>query len=903
MKGVVVGAVLWLAIGASMRDGALGGLIVGAAVAYLIWRGDSLARRLKALEGASKTTAIATAPDLVAGPDAVPLPLGATVPPAFSAAPMPEAPPPAAAPAPMPPKPARSPLVRMEDLEALLAGRLLAVVGGLALIIGVIFFLGLAFSRGWIGPEARVLLALVAGAALYGVGAWFLLSPGNRTREILADVLVAVGLAVITLGLFAATRLYAFVAPEVGVGGALMAAAVAAALAIRARSQLVAGFGLVAVLAAPPVMGASATLLTIVFLGTALAGTTAICLYISWRWLPPVAFLLAVPQLASYIVGDPNLAIALGALVIFWALNALSAAGEEVRRPSQQLSSTSATLLVANAAFAIWAGFELLTGTFEPWRGLYLVSVAAAHLAVGSFFLLRNGERHPFGMLVFGSGIAALTLAIPVQLGAPWVPMAWAAEAAALAWVYARREHIYAGAVAVVLGALALGHLLAVEYPLGTASYGQISGAIPFVNPNGAALAFVTLAAGVAIYLLHRQGERVAVAAVMAVVIAIALPQELSGAWLVAAYALLTADGLLVERRWLRVAILTDLAALKNPREIGLAIGERALYASAGLAALIGLSFALSDHLPVTGFTDGLAAFAPFARTPFFDDETLVAVIIAATALVVAFAADDRMFKWIGCLVAAVSVGYLMPFELGPAWSVVAWLALGLGLLLLGTRWAFEGLLRSSVPYAFAVVAVIETLAVVATPDRLVVRQALYGGQTAFPEAAIFNSGMLAVAALTAAFAARAMLQPRDREGRLAALVAGAFGVYLLSIGTVDLFEASVGGSVAFEELHKQAQVALSVLWALLGVAGFVIGLVRRSATARLFGLGLLAIVTAKVFIVDLAALDVAYRVLSFVALGLLLLGAAYLASRFQPDRATGAEPMPPAAPPEPPPV
>ena len=82
-----------------------------------------------------------------------------------------------------------------------------------------------------------------------------------------------------------------------------------------------------------------------------------------------------------------------------------------------------------------------------------------------------------------------------------------------------------------------------------------------------------------------------------------------------------------------------------------------------------------------------------------------------------------------------------------------------------------------------------------------------------------------------------------------------------MSIGTVDLFQANVGGTVAFEELHKQAQVALSVLWALLGVAGFVIGLVRRSATARLFGLGLLAIVTAKVFIVDLAALDVAYRV------------------------------------------
>jgi hypothetical protein len=556
---------------------------------------------------------------------------------------------------------------------------------------------------------------------------------------------------------------------------------------------------------------------------------------------------------------------------------------------------------VANAAFVTWAGFEVLSGSLEPWRGVYLVAVAAAHLALGSFFLLRNGERHPFGMLVFGSGIAALTLAIPVQLGAPWVPMAWAAEAVALAWVYARREHIYAGGVAILLATLSHGHLLAVEYPLGAPFHGQTSGAIPFINPNGAALAFVTLAAGAAIYLLHRQGERVAVAGVMAVVIAVALPQELTDAWLVAGYALLTAGGLLVERSWLGVAIVTNLVALKHPREIWLAIGERALYASAGLAGILGLGFVFSDHLPVTGFGDGLRAFAPFAPTPFFDDRTLVAAIVVATALVVGFGSGDRNFRWIGCVAAAITAGYLVPFELGPAWSVVAWLALGLGLHVLATRWGIDGPARAYVSYAFAIVAVIVTLAVVAAPDRLVVREALYAGQAAFPEPPIFNSGMLAVAALTVAFGARAMLRPRERDARLAALIAGAFGVYLLSIGTVDLFQANVRGSVAFEELHKQAQVALSVLWALVGVASFVIGLVRQSATARLFGLGLLAIVTAKVFIIDLAALDVAYRVLSFVALGLLLLGAAYLASRFQPDRAPGSGPTPPAAPPDPP--
>jgi uncharacterized membrane protein len=75
------------------------------------------------------------------------------------------------------------------------------------------------------------------------------------------------------------------------------------------------------------------------------------------------------------------------------------------------------------------------------------------------------------------------------------------------------------------------------------------------------------------------------------------------------------------------------------------------------------------------------------------------------------------------------------------------------------------------------------------------------------------------------------------------------------------------------------------VLWAVIGVVATVAGLRIGSAPLRLFGLGLLGVVTLKVFVIDLAALDIAYRVLSFVALGVLLLGAAYLYGRMDPNR------------------
>src|SRR6185369_16491624 len=114
------------------------------------------------------------------------------------------------------------------------------VVGGIALFVGAIFFLSLAFSRGWIGPEARVALGVVAGLVTGTAGAALLLrsaSPIDARREVLAHVLLGLGLGVVNLALFAATRLYGLLAPEVALAIVLAVGVGTAALAIRQSSE------------------------------------------------------------------------------------------------------------------------------------------------------------------------------------------------------------------------------------------------------------------------------------------------------------------------------------------------------------------------------------------------------------------------------------------------------------------------------------------------------------------------------------------------------------------------------------------------------------------------------------------------------------------------------------------
>ena len=66
-------------------------------------------------------------------------------------------------------------------LEDLLGGRILAWLGGLAVLVGVALFLVYAISRGWIGESARVLGGGVGSLALLCLGAWLHEHRGPRT--------------------------------------------------------------------------------------------------------------------------------------------------------------------------------------------------------------------------------------------------------------------------------------------------------------------------------------------------------------------------------------------------------------------------------------------------------------------------------------------------------------------------------------------------------------------------------------------------------------------------------------------------------------------------------------------------------------------------------------------------
>ncbi len=548
----------------------------------------------------------------------------------------------------VPDAPSAHPPISLRDLEERFAGRALAWIGGFALVAAAVFFLSLAFSRGWINEPMRVLIGLVAGSVALGAGVLCF----DRRNPLLGNVLTAVGLGIVSISLFAATRGYGLVPPEVGLLGALIAAVAAAAIAIRYDAREVAVFGLISALIAPPVMGASPTTLTLAFVAVTLVGTTAIALFRSWRWLPSIAFVLAAPQLASWLVGDPIVWQGLVALAGFWLVNLVAAAGEEVRIKRDDLRPSSATLVLANATFLLWGGRVLLSGDLAVWFGTFLALASVAHLAVGGAFLRRQGMEHLFGNLVAGTGVALVAIAVFVQFGAPVVPLAWGAEAVALTWLAVRRHHRWSALAALAIGSLAIAHLLALEYPLWRAGLPAADVfTSSWTHPEFAALLAVLAELAVAAVIVPIRWIRSALVGVTVLLAAHGVTFEATGPLLEACLAAVAVAGLAADR----------VIARFGTRDGFEPVASWSRFAWYGVAAA--LAAGMAAVLLFLGTEFPIASFGTLVTEPFTGPETLSLLVVLAG---LAAAGTLVPIRWIRSALAGSAVlltCYAMWFE------------------------------------------------------------------------------------------------------------------------------------------------------------------------------------------------------------------------------------------------
>jgi len=349
-----------------------------------------------------------------------------------------------------------------ETLEDLLGGRILAWVGGLAILVGVVFFLVIAVDRGWIGVEARVALAFAGSTILLAVGLFLYERRGQTDAAVAA---VAAALAALYASLTYATAVKGVVAEEAGLLVAALVGAVGATIAVRWRSQFVAALAVLGALASPVLVGTEVSGLGLAFMVVALVATVGVLLWQRWGWLALGAFLISAPQLAFWAWERDDLALPLTILALYWCLFVAAAIGYELRVPTSSLRVSSASVLLLNAAFTTALGWTLVDdrGSSEGATA-WVLGVTAAYIVLGSVGFRQRMSTEIAALLVaVGVGLSGVTLAL--ALDGPALVAGWSAEAVILAWVASRTGEQRAFVFSVGFLGLAAVHTLIDEAP------------------------------------------------------------------------------------------------------------------------------------------------------------------------------------------------------------------------------------------------------------------------------------------------------------------------------------------------------------------------------------------------------------------------------------------------------
>ena len=364
-----------------------------------------------------------------------------------------------------------------QSLESRIGSQWFNRIGILAVLIGMAWFLKLAVDNHWIGPAGRVLIGLIAGAALI---AW-----SERFRahgyQVFSYSLKSVGSGILYLSLWAAFSLFHLIPGALAFGAMIAVTAFNGFLSWIQESELLAvyaiagGFGtpllvstgenhevalfsymllLDLVVLALVVLRPYSRLLFGAFIGTVFYATGWSLDYYSAHQAWTTAFFFACFFVIFSLA--PRLS----------RIDPVAPAVDVVDVTSGWDKLATVLLPVANAGLGFLAFYWLVDSTGARWAEPWL----AVLFAVFYLALLRmpaSGPWRPSPFLLSELHLACvvvfLTIAIPLKASGRWITIGWLVEGAALLWVARRTRSQLLRVLALICLALALGALITVN--------------------------------------------------------------------------------------------------------------------------------------------------------------------------------------------------------------------------------------------------------------------------------------------------------------------------------------------------------------------------------------------------------------------------------------------------------
>lgn len=739
----------------------------------------------------------------------------------------------------------------------------------------VILFFGAAFLAKYAADNQLFPIELrFIGLA---IGAFVLLFVGWRLRDshaVYAQLLQGGGVAGLYLTVFAATKLCSLLPIGLAFGLLVLIALAAAVLAVAQNALALAVIGTAGGFLAPIFVstGSGNHIALFSYYAILNLGVFAVAWFRTWRVLNVIGFaftftITALWRADGYEPAD--LVSADAFLILFFLMYVGVSILNCVRQPPNLKGYVSGSLVFGLPVIAFTLHATLVS------RIEYALAWSA--LALGAFYLtlgwtLFKTGRESFRLLVetFAAlGVIFASLAIPLAFDTRTTAAMWAVEGAGLIWLGVRQQRKLARAFGALLQlGGGLGYLAGL---LGS------SGDTPILNTAYLGALMLGVSGVVSGYYFHRNREQQA-----------SYEAGAEATFMVWGLAWWTFGGVNEIARFMReemlgaslafaaftVALLVGIATYRSwrlPRLIAAHIP--------GLAMICGLLYAASAQHPFAegGALGWLAIFvAHFWLLRLTEDEPLVlraalhAEAVWVFAIVVAWESSWQIDQ------RTTGMWWSLPLGLAPA-LLVAWL----GRRTLAPRWPVAAHAPTYRLLAAAPLVVVAALWIAAS--NLLSR----GDPAWLPYVPLLNPLDIATALCFAAGALwwtslteaqRTQLWPFDRRALLAILAALVF--LWLNAALIRTLHHNFGAPItAYGIAHSTlVQSALSIFWGVLGFTAMTLAARQRWRYVWLVGAGLMIVVVAKLFLVDLSNVGTVARITSFLSVGALLLITGYLA-------------------------
>ena len=805
-------------------------------------------------------------------------------------------------------------------IERTLTSRWLVWLGGVTIALAGVFLVKYSIDRDWLSPVVRCALGVLGGVALTVAGeSWRrrrLQRPsGTLDPSVIPTALSAAGIAMLYSSVYAAFALYDLIAALFAFVVLAVISFFSFALALL-HGRFIAVLGLIGGYLVPVLVSTDepSSLALFSFLGALAVALMVIVRYRGWweiawlglagavawpalwfnmRWIPvdaPVvgSYLVALAALFLYVrpvVGTGRL-VGLGARIrqtdaFLWVSAAAIATLIFSLVRIDGYESVSLTVVVVASALFLHAGYR--TDRYDLLGALALVLVLAL-FATWDIPRLMDSAGRALGehgwLYDLGRGPVVPPLLAPyASLSAAFAALFGLAGFFAL-W-RARRPWVWAAvSAAAPVSLLAVGFWRVQEFGID-------------LNWAVAALGVAALLLRAAVQVARhrdRSGMPGALAAyAMGVVAALSLAMAMS-----------------LEQAWLTVALSLQIPALAAIHDrLPLAGVRRVTWIVAGVVLsrlvfnyqifdysaglLPGLGWTLYGYgVPCVGFWYAARRYGAHGDVPLV--RFLEAGALAFGVLLVSL----QIRFWTAGDIGATTYSFLER-----SLQTTAWLAIAYGLYLRS-----DGPGRDTFRWGWRLIGGVAVA-------QLVLLQILVAGPLSRPievgDHPVVNLMLLAygLPALFAALFFRVANSRRSGDDRRIAMIAGVLTLVLVFVEVTLEVRRAFHGSILvsgfvdgeFREAGTTSNAewyAYSVAWLIYAGVLLALGIRRMSSALRYASLALVMLTTGKLFVFDMSQLTGLFRVVSFLGLGLSLIGVGYLYQRFVfPPRAPEPTPAP----------